>query len=351
MKIIRARGSFHACGRAIGEAVASEAAAMLKLTWLELLGHPGGHDAAWFREAAVRQALAALEAFPGSYEYLAGLSVGTGLAFEDMAVLMFVEEIAADRSRERCSTLAVPTARGWLIGHNEDYAPDYFGKTFVADLRVDGRPRVFLHSYIGHPGCSLNEAGVATANNSLWTDPVDGPSQNVRHFRAIFAMDMDEALGWLTREPNAFTTHYTVAWAGGDELVSVEVSNPASASVRLAVVDPGRSPICHANHVRYLGLKRPDPALQAEGYTTLARQAKLEALIASGAVPRDPAAMLAYLSDPDGVLFRDERHSATSVTLATVVMRPRTGEMWIRDADPSLQDRDLFLSFDAAPLN
>lgn len=352
MRLIVAKGSFFECGRAVGAAIAAEAARTLVLTRSDLVGHPGGRGLKGLHRAAIREARAARDAFPGAYEYLAGLSEGTGLAFADMALLMFVEEVAAARMREKCSTLSVPTREGWLIGHNEDYGPDYFRNTFAADLRVDGYPRVFLHSYIGHPGCTLNEAGVAIANNSLWADPIPGPSQNLRHFRAAFASDMDEALGILTAAPNAYTTHYTVAWGGGhDELVSVEVSNRATASPETVVIDPREASICHANHVLYLGLRQPDPALEAQGYTTLARQRKLQRLIVRGQEPRTPEAMLALLTKPDGVLHRTMRQSATSVTLASVVMRPKTGEMWIRDADPAAEVRDLYLSFRASSLN
>lgn len=352
MRLIVAQGSFFDCGRAVGAAVASEAARVLALTRAEFAGHPGGAGIRGLRASAIREAQAAKDAFPGSYEYLAGLAEGAGLPFGDMALLMFAEEVAADRMREKCSTLSVPTREGWIIGHNEDYGPDYLGNTFAADLRVDGYPRVFLHSYLGHPGCTLNEAGVAIANNSLWMDPIPGPSQNVRHLRAAFASDMDEALGILTASPNAYTTHYTVAWGGGHgELVSVEVSNRATAAPETAVIDPGGAPICHANHALYIGLRRPDPALEAPGYTTRARQRLLQDLIARGKEPRTPEAMMRLLTRPDGVLHRTPAQSATSVTLASVVMRPKTGEMWIRDAEPSAEVRDLYLSFRASPLN
>ena len=352
MRLIVAKGSFFECGRAVGAGVAAEAARSLAHTLADLAGHPGGNGREGLRAAAVQEALAARDAFPGAFDYLAGLSAGTSLAFSDMALLMFVEEVAAARMREKCSTLSVPTREGWLIGHNEDYGPEYLGNTFAADLRVDGYPRVFLHSYLGHPGCTLNESGVAIANNSLWSDPIPGPSQNIRHFRAAFASDMDEALGILTASPNAYTTHYTVAWGGGHgELVSVEVSNRATASPETAVIDPGDAPICHANHALYLGLRQPDPALETEGYTTLERQRKLQRLIASGKEPRSPEAMMRLLAKPDGILHRTPRQSATSVTLASVVMRPKTGEMWIRDADPAAEVRDLYLSFRASPLN
>lgn len=356
MRMLVVRGSFHSAGVQIGDFTKTDLPFVRDTTVEFLLENAAVSGLGRMREIAEGYLSSTAEVFPEAVAYLRGLAVGGGLGLEDVALIAFSEEIrtAFDGLKpEKCSTLAVPTARGWLIGHNEDYEPQYYGKMYALDLEIPGYPRVFSLNYSGHFPClagSLNRSGVFIANNSLWPDAAPGLSKNALHFRAALAFDLDEAVGFLARQPAALTGHYTVAWGEQDDLLGLEVSNPRTSRTQLVAFDPGSEPYWHANHARFLDLLRPDPAV-VDGNHTVARGARLEELAARADLPRTPEALLDLLSADDGVLHRSPEQDKTSVTLATVVARPKTGEMWIRDADPAAGIRDLYLSFRTPPLN
>ncbi len=353
MRFIVAEGSFHEAGRQVGAAFAGDLPFVLAQTKLLLVTHAAAGGLAQLRSSAETYMLSTGERFPEAYEYLVGLSRGGGISLEDLALIAFSEEIMTEfcaTPPQKCSTLAVPTAHGWLIGHNEDYEPQYYGRLLTVDLRIAHHPRTFLLTYPGHPACSLNEAGLAITNNSLWPEAAPGLSKNAKHFRAALAEDMEKALLDLAVEPNALTTHYTVGWGPGDELVSIEVGSERASRTHLAVVQMSPDgPFCHANHVLYLDLKHPDPAVIANNHS-LKRYEKLLA-IPKAALPRTPEALLGLLSTNDGLLHRTPAQNATSVTLASIVIEPARRRMWIRDADPTAAERDLYLTFDKNPLN
>jgi len=355
MRKLVVRGSFQAVGAQIGEETRADLPFVRDKTVEFLLENASAGSLSRMREISERYLASSAEIFPEAIAYMRGLADAGGLPFEDVALIAFSEEIRTEfvAAPEKCSTLAVPTAQGWLIGHNEDYEPQYFGRMYALDLRIAGHPRVLSVNFPGHFPClvsPLNQPGVFIANNSGWPDAVPGLSKNLLHFRAALARDMDEAVGFLARQPAALTGYYTVAWGQQDDLVGLEVSNVQTAFGTVAVFDPGRDPYWHANHARFLELRQPDPAVAARNHTC-DRGAKLGRLIEDGKLPRTPEAMLELLSTNDGVLHRTPEQDPASATLATIVSRPRTGEMWIRDADPEAAEPDHYLSFGRSSFN
>lgn len=354
-RIVVRASSFRAAGRQIGEETGSDLPFVRDDTVALLLENASAGGLVRLREIAETYLASTLSAFPQAIEYMEGLAVASGIPIPDIALIAFSEEIRTefDEAPSKCSTLAVPTRDGWLIGHNEDYEPQYFGKMYALDMRIAGYPRTLSLNYPGHFPClagTLNRRRVAIANNSLWPAAAPGLSKNAMHFRAALADDMEEAVELLARQPSALTGHYTVASGDEDRLCGLEVSNPHTAEAYVHLEDAGREPYWHTNHVRFLKLLAPDPAV-IEGNHTLVRGEKLTDMIARKRLPTTPEGLLEMLSTNDGVLHRTPEQNPSSVTLATVVMRPKTGEMWIRDADPSAATRDLHLSFGRASLN
>lgn len=352
MRKLIVRGSFRSAGAQIGEETRSDLPFVRDLTVAFLLEHASVGDLARMRRIAADYVHTSRAVFPEALEFLEGMAFAGEIPFDDLALIAFSEEIRSEfvavPMPEKCTTICVRTPDGWLIGHNEDYEPQYFGKMYALDLRVTGYPRVLALCYPGHFPClagSLNWDGVAIANNSLWPDAQPGLSKNVLHFRAALARSMDEAIAVLTRQPAALTGHYTVAWGQQDDLVGLEVSNATTAETTVVAMDPAdEGTYCHANHVRFLTLRGEDPAVTAKNHS-LDRQAKAEAILSGAHPPSTPLEMLEALSTNDGVLHRTAEQNPTSVTLASVVIRPRSGELWIRDAAVATPDRDLHLRF------
>ncbi|HTK59584.1 MAG TPA: C45 family peptidase [Candidatus Baltobacteraceae bacterium] len=342
MRFLQCQGSFEDIGRQVGEACRADIPDLHDQVVRYLLQNTTVGSLRRIRKIAVEYSKRADRDWPQAIAFLRGLAAGADTSYGTIAVIAFSEEIASEFvPSSKCSTLVVQTARGALIGHNEDYEPHYFGKMVLLDATFDGFPRTVGLTYPGQlPNLagSLNAKGVAIANNSLWPDAQPGRSKQVQHFRASLADDLEEAVEHLAKPPVALTTHYTVAHGPTGQVVSLEISNPATAEENVSFVTVGPEPFCHTNHVLSLRLKAPDPAVVSANHS-LARLAKLQALPRER-LPRSPEEMLEFLSTNDGVLHRIPEQNETSVTLATVVIRPQSGELWIRDADPEAARRD-----------
>lgn len=321
------------------------------------------------REAALAYLAQVREQDKPSSDWLSGLAAGAKTRLEDIALVAFSEEIAAlaVAPASKCSTVAVPGEGGWLIGHNEDYEPHYFGKMYVLDLRVGGEPRVVSLNYPGqlpHLAGALNEHGLAITNNSLWPDAQPRLSNQVKLFRAVRERRLHEAMRRLWDPPGSLTSHYTVAGPEGEgriTLYSMEVSNPETCVPRRRWnVDPPiryeeskeiLRPFVHTNHVRGLKLKAPDPAVLA-GNHSLGRCAKLECLLrrerrlAEKAGKRLAADdLMRLLSTNDGLVHRTPEQDATSVTLATLIISPerKTFRVRLYAADGGHEDQTFTL--------
>lgn len=349
MRKLVVRGSFRAAGVQIGEETRRDLPFVRDKTVEFLIDNATVGDLERMRAIAAGYVASTKAFFPEAIEYMQGLAFGGGLTFDDVALIAFSEEIRTEfvAAPAKCTTIAIKTRDGWMIGHNEDYEPQYFGRMYALDLRISGHPRVLSLNYPGMFPClagSVNQRGVAITNNSLWPDAVPGLSKNALHFMAAIAGHADEAFDLLTRQPAALTGHYTLAAGETDELIGLEVSNEATAHTPTVVHDPGEGSYCHANHVRFLKLKGEDPAVTA-GNHSLDRLARAERTLSGPRVPRTPEELLDLLSTNEGVLHRTPAQNPTSVTLASIVIRPRSGEMWIRDADPASKEHDHHLSF------
>ncbi|MEK7546204.1 MAG: C45 family peptidase [Patescibacteria group bacterium] len=355
MRYLRCGGSYSEVGRKVGEACGPDVPDLHDRLVAYLLEHATAGSYRKMREIAMGYSERTDRSWPSATAFLKGLSEGACVPFEMIALIAYSEEIMSEflLAPAKCSTLVVTTAQGALIGHNEDYEPHYHGKMVLLDAEFDGCPRVVGLTYPGQlPNLagSLNSKGVAITNNSLWPEARPGLSKQVQHFRASLAADLEDAVEQLAMPPVALTTYYTVAHGPSGQVVSLEVSNALTAheSVALATVGPG--PFCHTNHVLSLRLKEPDPAVVAGGNHSLARLAKLKSMPREK-LPRTPEEMLDLLSTNDGVLHRTPEQNPTSVTLATVVIRPQTRELWVRDADPSAERRDWRFDLNASSLD
>ncbi len=346
MKIIRSKGSFEQVGRDVGSASREVIPTLHTRVVNYLLEHTTVGSFRRMCEIADQYARSTARYWSPAIDYLRGLAEGAGVPFGTIALIAFSEEIASEfeAAPSKCSTFVVWTSNGHILGHNEDYEPHYFGEMILLDATFDGFGRVVGLTYPGmlpNLAGSLNAHGLAITNNSFWVEARSGTSKQAQHFRASLLQDLEDAVRILSEQPIALSTHYTIMHGPSHDAVSLEVSNPACAHdiVDLRQIERNeRQAFCHTNHVLGLRLRDPDPAVVAKNHT-LDRLAKLKVL-PSASYPRTPEEMLELLSVNDGVLHRTPEQNATSVTLATVVIRPATGEFLVRDADPNAIQRD-----------
>ena len=347
MKTIQAEGDFHTVGFRIGEATSDDIRYQETHLIPDILQDAFGGDELAMRRTARRQHESTAEFWPEACAFLEGMARGAGMRLDALLPIAYCEEIAAlpssDAMHEKCSTLVVRSENGWVLGHQEDYLPSFYGRLKIYDLRIDGYPRMVSLNYPGtFPGVagSLNAAGIATSNNSLW--PVSGPgiAKQVRHFRATLTDTFLEAIACLAYPPHALTDHFTVIGGREDVAASLEVTGHPGALTPGMVLEivhdrpedesSVAAPFWHANHVRWLepwaSGTVPDPANRSSAM----RARALQDICKTGA-PTTVEDLAAFLTRRDGILNRDAEFDLTdahsSVTLATTVIAPSQGEI------------------------
>lgn len=347
MEPIVASGDFFTVGRTVGRRTAEDIAFQHHELVPEILRDAFGGDELALRRAARHAHQRAAEFWPEGVVFIEGLARGAEMALDTLLPIVYCEEIAlgpsSDAMGERCSTLLIRTTEGWAVGHQEDYVKSFYGRLGVYDLRFDGYPRMVSLNYPGnYPGVagSLNAAGVAITNNSLWPEVQEGIPKQVRHFRATLEESLLGAVAWLAFGPSALTDHFTVLSGEEDLAMSVEVTDHPAAhlQVELREIVHDRetdmdvsvlAPFWHANHVRWLepwvSGTRKDPANRSSRL----RGEKLRQICEKG-TPTSVSDLTDLLTRTDGVLKRDPDRDLTgsaTVTLATTVIHPSNG--WI----------------------
>lgn len=109
---------------------------------------------------------------PSLVTELEGMSAGAEVRFEDLLVLMCEEELMDmhDMKFSKCTTVALRTKKGILVGHNEDWMGSYAKNgLYVLKLKM-GCHRSLSVNYIGSlpgSGCGLSGNGLCFTANSL----------------------------------------------------------------------------------------------------------------------------------------------------------------------------------------
>lgn len=340
LRWIVVRGPDRAAFRALGEHMRAEMAALIE-TWglvgklrRHVSGPPGRErlDSVW--RASERD-------FPEARAELAALAEGSGVPFDDLALMNFRGDLGLVNGGIGCSDLAWRRERS-LIGHNEDGAPENIGHCALLTLALDGLPAVTAFWY---PGFLPANAFTVTADGLVWTMdhlPVALPGDGAgRHFvgrglqRSV--RTLDAAVDYLRTHPSAGGFAYTI----GDE--TGRIVNVEALAGRHAVIEAGAESgplLWHTNHGRYLPGAEP-----SAGGNSVARGQTLSALAIPDKDP-DPAWFLSVLTDaplPAGV-HRDHQDGDPAVTLCTFVADLTGGQAVIaaRGEPPvTVQLRDL----------
>lgn len=107
--------------------------------------------------------------YPNLLKELMGMSDGAGVSFTDLLILMCEEEIL-DFKIKHCTSLAVQTKDGVLLGHNEDWDYNYSKNgLYVVNAKIR-KKRFLALSYMGSlPGTSsgLNSDGFCYTANAI----------------------------------------------------------------------------------------------------------------------------------------------------------------------------------------
>lgn len=344
------RGSFKKIGLRVGEASRGDIPEVYERGLIHFARFTKAKSNAQIHELAARYLASAKRTWPAAGEFLQGLARGAGVSESVMALTAFAEEVSTEvglKPADKCSTLVVKTRNGKrLIIHNEDFEPHNFGKMVLLEAEFDGFPPVVCFAYPGQlwgSGFSFNAHRVAITKNGLHLPVVPGLPTQLVQSRAALARNLFEAEEWVHKPPISVPAHYVLAWGESREVVSLFVSNSTASHVQLKRYPISEESFCFTNHIPSgeFDLKLPDPAPD-NSPSTLPRYEKLKSLTPAELPQTAEEAFALFSTEP---LFLKPGKPGASVTMATTVICPEDGKMWIRDADPSAVKKDWEFSF------
>jgi len=156
-------------GRKLGDALRSEIAARLKKNraLYQKFGISFNEELGWRSMGYFNKIK---RYYPRMVEEITGLADGAGQDLAKIMVLVSEEEWLTGR-HQRCTSLAVRTDEGIVLGHNEDWDRSYRRDGMYLVKAKIGKEKFLALSYVGClPGGSagLNSFGLAYTGNSLF---------------------------------------------------------------------------------------------------------------------------------------------------------------------------------------
>jgi hypothetical protein len=295
------RGPRDEAFRLLGEHAAADIAAVLdELPGRARLAALARRDPDLYQ--AIRAATAARH--PDGWAELHELARGAGVPFDDLLLINLRGDLGVGDGTG-CTDLAWGGEHA-LIGHNEDGAPVFDGRSRLLTLLISGEPGVCVWWY---PGFLPANTFAVTARGMVWgIDHVGvvkpGPGAG-RHFVARAMQRVDSvraAVAHLRAHPSAGGFAYTIGQVGRPGVTVVETAGAQTAAVP---VTHGFS--WHTNHLRRLS------HLDIADEESLAR-----ALVCARLEPEQPDA--AWILDAlNGSLRRDATGGDPLLTLSTMV--------------------------------
>jgi len=287
-----------------------------------------GHDIAAAKRHAARYYLPFVRRrYPNYLEEVRGIAEGAGIAFEDLFYLTADEELVSlwEKKPEKCSSAVVRTKQGMLLGHNEDYPPRYMDRLVIVEARPDGAPAFLALTYpyiIAGPSCGMNDRGLAFAVDSLGypSRPSGVPTNYI--LRDVYSARRASDVPRIVSVKDAVMGNaVTVASATDRQAFTVEAAPGGSAVLRMEK----DGLLAHTNHVRSASL---DHTREKTSWSSRKRLAALEHLLAKQQ-DRTAAGLKKALSSKDYGLLRFGRRANESCTIASAVLDPGRGIMYV----------------------
>jgi hypothetical protein len=270
--------------------------------------------------------------YPNYLAELEGLAEGAGRSFEELFLVNLRGEYAGTlrQARTGCFDCVLVTGGTALIGHNEDAAPSFEGKTYLVRAQIRGKPGFAAVCYPGFlPGNAFgfNRAGVCFS-----VDNVRPKGVRVgigRHFLArslLEARSLRDAIDRITISGRASGFGYSIGSVPEGRVVYVETAPEAHHVVEV------RGWYVHANHYRELATVE-----QIVAESSRSRVEKACALLRKNPAP-DTASVRSILGDQgDEVypIFRTARAPDALMTLHTALFDLEARQLEIYSGHPS----------------
>lgn len=199
----------------------------------------------------------AQERYPQYVDEMEGIAEGSGVSFDDVAVVNGLEAVTTDALHlYKCTSMAVNEQRTTdghvLLAHNEDWLPEDEPDVYLIHACPDDEPPFLAMTYGALlPNIGFNAVGVAQACDSVYPNDSRIGIPRVIASRAVLGSRTpgDAIRHMLIPRRAAGYNHLLVHESG--EIYSVEVS-----ARRFAIIYADRGYLVHTNH--YL-----DPNMQA----------------------------------------------------------------------------------------
>jgi isopenicillin-N N-acyltransferase like protein len=276
---------------------------------------------------------AAQETFPHLVEELQGMADGSGLDFQDLFFLNSLEEALDLKPPQACTAVAVSSAEGVWLGHNEDWYSEDAGSVIALYARPRGKP-AFI-SITAAPFLSavgVNEAGLAQGVNSLTSTDCRVGVPRVFSSRAVLeAATIDQARAAAAPANRAGGYNHLLAHAGGEigslETTACEAHYTAAEKV-----------IYHTNHYVSRQLKPLEKDATAHSLARYSRLKNLEKILTDQ--PFHYKQLAEILSDhgnrPRSICRHggEQEGPCPGATIFSVLMEPATFSVYAAAGNP-----------------
>ncbi|MBI4441026.1 hypothetical protein HY639_02560 [Candidatus Woesearchaeota archaeon] len=270
-------------------------------------------------------------AFPQYGDELRGLATGSGVAFDDLLVVMCEEEIVAiliGRIPEKCTSIAARWRNSYVLAHNEDYVLIY--QLYIVKARPEKEPSFLSLAYMGALGGSSSALNpfIAFSGNSIECISCRyGVPKNFL-LRAMCAQQSEEDVIrlWNTHPRTVGNNSMFVT---KDGIYDIEATPDRTALSREQHL------FFHTNHLLHPMMKGTPEAPTA---SSLARYARLKEIF----TPKkkiSPVSLRAVLADHQAPICR---HTGPSQTLATIIMDVRKQSMLVYEGKLCKKKRKRF---------
>ena len=272
---------------------------------------------------------------PEVHREFCGIADGAKIAPEELLIgngyTDFKDVLASSAPHECTSFLVRPAAAAngrTYLGQTWDMHGS--AEAFVVVLRrkpSHGPQSITLTT----AGClslvGMNEHGLAIGNNNLTpTDPRPGMIYLAMIHDFLNQRSFPRAQAAITDAPRASGHNYYMADAAG-HVLDVETT-----ARRFAAIDPAGNTYAHANHYEAAELKQWEA--QPPGQSTLARKARLAALLSAAEGEINVARLHQCLSDTEGGEHGSICRHGQACTCAAAVMCPQERELFLCQGTP-----------------
>lgn len=340
--IVFARGSHHAIGQQIGEAMRSQVRHGIENVRSYLDAHSARLNLSWSQAIplAMQYMHHTAATYPQYIDEIMGIAEGANVTYPDLVVVNTFECLVFDALHiEKCTSIAASKQEtlngGVLVGHNEDWLSVDEQDVYILDCHPLDEPAFLAISYGSLlPNIGFNSAGIAQCCNSV--NPLDvkfGIPRIILSRAILAASTLQEAIRLSHVPMRAAGYNHLLAHQEG-RIYNVEVS-----ATRFEVIPGTNNILAHTNH--YLTARMQEIEKEREQLIRSNKRYDRALSLLEETGRHTPDSFFAILSDhtnyPDSICNHAMHHPLVSdpmKTIFSVVMDLAAMKMSVKWGNP-----------------